>query len=58
MTKLEELIECARLHIPTNAEKRAQVISFAYGNLAIKRPEVTRAEVEAAYNKLFPKEAE
>lgn len=53
MPSLDELIEQARKIVPTAADRRAQVISFAYGNCAIENPAITREMVEAEYDKLF-----
>ena len=49
---LNELIEKARNHVMTPAEKRAQAISFAYGNAKIENPHITREMVAEAYDKL------
>lgn len=53
MTKtLVNLIEKARSHQMTEEEKRAQIISFAYGNCAIENPNITREMVECEYDRL------
>ncbi len=35
-------------------QRRAQAISFVYGNCHIENPNVTREMVEAAYDRLHP----
>jgi hypothetical protein len=54
---LDALIETARNHVMTPEERRAQVISFAYGNLAIENPAITREMVERAYDELSERSA-
>lgn len=38
----------------TPEQKRAQAISFAYGNCHIENPRITREMVEQAYDRLYP----
>lgn len=42
---LDELIEVARKHEMTPEERYEQRVSFAYGNVAIESPRVTREMV-------------
>ena len=49
---LDELIEAARAYQMTPEETRQQVISFAYGNVRLHNPAITRADIEAALEKL------
>jgi len=49
---LDERIETARKHVMTPEERRAQTISFAYGNLVLDNPAITREMVERAYDEL------
>ncbi|HEY4506640.1 MAG TPA: hypothetical protein VJH71_00515 [Candidatus Paceibacterota bacterium] len=49
---LEELIEIARKHKMTPEERREQAISFAYGNLSLSSPNITREMVEEAYEEI------
>lgn len=53
---LAQLLEAVRNHQWTEAERRAQAISFAYGNCAIENTAVTREVVEQEYDKLHPEE--
>jgi hypothetical protein len=43
---LAKLIEAARSHAMTDAEREAQRRSFAFGNVAIENPTVTREMVD------------
>jgi hypothetical protein len=52
--ELRRLLDASRTHVMTPEERRAQAISFAYGNLAIDRPETRREDVEASYDRLYP----
>lgn len=45
---LEELIEWARGYKMTDAEREEQRISFAYGNVAIENPGITKDDVRRA----------
>lgn len=36
------------------ADRREQAVSFAYGNIRMHNPEITRERVEAAYDRVFP----
>jgi hypothetical protein len=45
---LESLLEAALSHEMTPEERREQRISFAYGNLAIDDPTVTKEHVREA----------
>jgi len=53
---LKDLLEIARRWRAENPvtpeEYRAQVISFAYGNVALHNPRITREMVEKAYDEL------
>lgn len=51
---LGDLVERAKSHIMTPEEKRAQAISFAYGNTAIENPAITREMIEREYDQLHP----
>ena len=51
---LESLLEHARTHEWTPEERRAQVISFAYGNVKLHNPAITREDVERIYEQLIP----
>ena len=46
-------LERARTHGWTPEERRAQVISFAYGNIKLHNPAITREDVERIYEQLF-----
>ncbi len=56
MAQLDELIENARGHTMTPAEKEEQRRSFAYGNVAIENPNVTRAMIDNAAKDLGRRE--
>ena len=45
---LEELIDSARLIKMTPEQRREQRIRFAYGNLKLHNPDITREDVERA----------
>ena len=49
---LAELIRLARLHQITPAEHEAQVKSFAYGNVHLSNPDITREMIEQAWKDL------
>jgi len=49
---LRELLLRAENHKMTAEEKRAQAISFAYGNCKLSNENITREQVEKAYDKL------
>lgn len=49
---LAELVELARNYVMTPEELHEQRISFAYGNVAIENPRVTREMVEDAARKI------
>ena len=50
---LEELVEWLKVNRGiTEAERQAQIRSFAYGNLAIDNPEITREMVDRAAERL------
>ncbi|NJK88110.1 MAG: hypothetical protein HC923_01095 [Myxococcales bacterium] len=51
--ELKALLDAARGHVMTPAERREQAISFAYGNLALHDPSVKREDIERAYNELY-----
>jgi hypothetical protein len=48
--ELEQLIEKARAIKLTPAQKRDQIISFAYGNVKLHNPDITREDVERFYD--------
>lgn len=49
MTKrLSALIERARHHVMTDDEAEAQRLSWAWGNLAIENPAITREDLRRA----------
>ena len=50
---LQSLLEKARTHGWTPEQRRAQVISFAYGNVKLHNPAITREDVEWIYEQLF-----
>ena len=56
---LDDLIDAARkqlaMHPMTPEERREQIISFAYGNVHLHNPAVTRRQVESAYDAMFTK---
>jgi hypothetical protein len=52
--ELEKLLIAARTHVMTEEEYREQRISFAYGNLAIDNPEITKEMVREAADHLRP----
>jgi hypothetical protein len=52
--ELERLLVAARQHVMTEEEYREQRISFAYGNLAIDNPEITKEMVREAADHLRP----
>lgn len=54
-SQLDTLIEQARAHVWTDEEVRANAISFAYGNVRLHNPAVTREMVEREYDALHPK---
>lgn len=54
--ELEAALEKARAHVMTPEERRAQRISFAYGNAALDNPSVTREMVEKAAEELDQEE--
>jgi hypothetical protein len=43
---LDELIEFARNYVPTEEEKEEFKRSFAYGNVSLHNPNITRADVD------------
>lgn len=50
---LEALIDKARNHVMTPAEKAAQRKSWVVGEFMLEHPEKTRAEAEAIYEKVI-----
>lgn len=50
---LEELIELARKHVITPEELEAQARSFAYGNVNLHNPAITRADIDRAADALI-----
>lgn len=53
-SELEELLEKAKGTAISPADRRLQAISFAYGNLAIGRPETLYENVVRAYDSIHP----
>jgi hypothetical protein len=51
-TDLELLIELARKHQMTTAERDAQIRSFAYGNTHFENESITREDVDRAVTSL------
>jgi len=49
---LRALVERARLVAVSPADAEAQRRSFAYGNLALEDPRVTRAEIDRAAERI------
>lgn len=49
---LDKLIVLARGIVMTPQERRAQAISFVYGNTHIENPHITREMVAKAYDRL------
>lgn len=54
--RLRALIEKARGVVMSPEQRRAQEIDFAWGNVALEYPEITREMVEAAYERLHDHE--
>lgn len=52
ISELDRMIEAARAHVMTKAERDAQVRSFAYGNTHLENPSITRADVDKAVDTL------
>ncbi len=50
---LDALIERARHHVMTPAEEEEQVRSFAYGNVKMHNPAITREDVDREADKLL-----
>ncbi len=50
---LDKLLSSARGIVITSADRRAQMISFAYGNTHIENPAITREMVEVAFDRLL-----
>jgi hypothetical protein len=56
--RLERLIERAKARGPMTAQEMGeQRISFAYGNLAIDDPRITREMVVAEHDRIYGREA-
>lgn len=51
--ELLALLERAAKHVMTPAERRAQTISWVYGNLALEGSKVTREDVERHYDEMY-----
>ena len=49
---LQQLIELARRHEITAAERDAQIRSFTYGNTHIENESITKADVDRAVDSL------
>jgi hypothetical protein len=52
MEKLQKLIEQARRHKMSPAERDAQVRSFAYGNTHLENEAITKADIDRAMTSL------
>lgn len=52
VSNLDKLLEQARNHQMTDAERERQRISFAYGNLKLSNPKTTKGGVVRAAEKL------
>ncbi len=52
--ELLSIIDAARSHVMTEAERREQRRSFAHGNLALSNPNITRADIDRADESLPP----
>jgi hypothetical protein len=50
--ELERLIELARGHEMTPAEREEQVRSFAFGNTHFENPKITKQDIEEAMESL------
>ena len=50
---LDELLDLARHHVMSREERYAQRISFAYGNVSMANPRITRDMVEREARKLY-----
>lgn len=51
-TNLQQLIDLAKQHTVTPAEREAQVRSFAYGNIHIENESITKADIDRAMTTL------
>lgn len=51
--QLEKLIELYKRHVMTAAELEAQRRSFAYGNMSIENPRITRQLIDEVAEKLL-----
>lgn len=51
---LDRLIEAARSHVMTPAERAAQRRSWVRGEMMLAHPEMTRAEVDAIMDRVSP----
>jgi hypothetical protein len=49
---LDELLEWAKTYQPTEAEREAHRRSFAYGNVHLANPRVTREDIDKAADQL------
>jgi hypothetical protein len=49
---LDELIQSAKDHKMTKEERDQQRISFAYGNMSIHNPAITREIIEKEFRKI------
>jgi hypothetical protein len=52
MSETEKLIEAIRSHVMTPEDRRKHAISFAFGNVALHNPSVTREMVADQMAKL------
>ena len=53
--KLAQLIEKARTMVVTDEDKEAQRRSFAYGNVALDDPRITREDIDKAAERMSPR---
>lgn len=49
---LDALIEWARHYVPTEAEREESRRSFAYGNVKLHNPAITREDIDREADKL------
>ncbi len=54
--QLLKLIEMSRGYKMSREERRAQRVSFAFGNAAIENPNITREMVEKEDQKIHPED--
>lgn len=49
---LSKLIERAREYVMTDAEREEQIRSFAYGNVVLSNPSITREDIDRAAERM------